>query len=212
MFKTTFAVMMGAAAMTVLPAANAAASDVDDPWLVRVRAISVMPEEDGTIRPIGGTVDIGDQIVPELDISYFVSENIAFELILGVTNHDVNANATSVGDVDLGDVWLLPPTVTAQYHFNPRGGFRPYVGAGVNYTVFFGEDEGDVTSIDYSNEFGFALQAGADIPINDTWFFNADVKKLWLSTDVKVDAGGVAVEADADINPWIVGIGLGRRF
>lgn len=204
--------LCGLIAAPLMTAPAALASSVDDPWLVRVRAISVMPDESATITPIGGDVDIENQIVPELDISYFLNENFALELILATTPHDVEAVGTSVGDVDLGDVWLLPPTLTAQYHFNPRGDFRPYVGAGINYTIFYNEDEGAVTSIDYDDSIGFALQAGVDVPINDTYFFNLDVKKVFINTDVTIDAGGVAVAADVDIDPWVIGVGVGRRF
>ena len=84
---------------------------------------------------LAGGVDIGDQYVPELDITYFFTKNIAAELILAVTPHDVDAvNVTVPGaltdaTVDLGDVWLLPPTLTLQYHFDTGTQFTPYVGA-----------------------------------------------------------------------------------
>lgn len=212
MLKSTLAVLAGVTAMTVLPTASAMASSVDDPWLIRLRGLYVAPDESGTTS-INGDVEIDAGVVPELDVSYFFTENFAVEAIFGVTPHDVSVANSDLGDVDLGDVWLLPPTITAQYHFNPRGQFRPYVGAGINYTIFFGEDEGPVAdSIDYSNEFGWALQAGFDVPINDTWFFNVDAKKLWLGTDVEVSAGGAIVTADVDIDPWILGVGIGRRF
>jgi len=181
-----------AAALSMTYVVPTYASDVDDPWLVRLRAVNVVPDESATITPIGGDAEISNQFIPELDISYFWSENI----------------------VDLGDVWLLPPTLTLQYHFSPRADFRPYVGAGVNYTIFYGEDEGPVAAgIDYSNSFGFALQGGFDVPLNDTYFFNVDVKKVFLQSDVTVDAGDLGtVTADVDINPWLIGVGVGRRF
>ena len=120
---------------------------------------------------------------------------------------------TAVGDVDLGDIWLLPPTLTVQYHILPDGKFRPYVGAGVNYTVFFNEDEGPVaTAIDYDNAFGWALQAGFDVGLNDQWALNFDVKKLWLSTDVDVSALGTVVSTEVDIDPWLIGFGVAYRF
>ncbi|MEM7729179.1 MAG: OmpW family outer membrane protein [Pseudomonadota bacterium] len=213
MFKTSLLVAAGAAAMTLLPVADALASSVDDPWLIRLRGLSVMPEEGGTTVPLGGEVDIENQIVPELDISYFFTENFAVEAIFAVTPHDVSVENSAIGDVDLGDVWLLPPTVLAQWHFSPRGAFRPYVGVGINYTAFFGEDEGQVDNIEYSDEFGWALQGGMDIPIGDgDWFANIDVKKVFLETDVRVNAGGLIVTSDVDIDPWIVGVGVGRRF
>ena len=188
------------------------AQDVEDPWLIRLRMIDVIPDESADIDIIGGDAKISDQIVPELDISYFFTENVAAELILATNPHDVSVTGTSLGDVDLGDVTLLPPTLTLQYHFAPRASFRPYVGAGVNYTMFYDNDPGDAVSVNYDNSFGFALQAGADIPVNDTYFFNVDVKKLFLSTDVTVDAGVATIGADVDINPWILGVGVGRRF
>ena len=201
-------------AMMALPVGQAFASDVEDPWLLRLRALSVMPDEGGEIDPIGGDVDIKNQIVPELDVSYFVKENIAFELVLATTPHDTAALNTAIGDVELGDVWLLPPTLLAQYHFSPRAGIRPYVGAGINYTFFYEQDVAPgLTSVNYDNSLGFALQAGVDIPVNDTYFVNFDVKKLWLGTDVTVDAGELGIgTADADFDRLIVGVGVGRRF
>ncbi|MFP4520461.1 MAG: OmpW/AlkL family protein, partial [Oceanicaulis sp.] len=178
--------------------------------------ITVTPDESAAISPIGGDVDIDSAVVPEFDITYFFTENLAAELILGVTPHDVKAVGTALGEVDLGSVTLLPPTLTAQYHFNPEGQVRPYVGAGVNYTLFFNEDlpgASPLASIDYDPSFGGALQAGVDFAINERWFLNIDVKKVWINTDVTIDAGGLGVvQADVDINPVIFGAGVGWRY
>jgi len=201
------ATILGTLAVTAAPA-QAESGD----WLIRLRAIDVMPNEGATITPIGGDVDISDQIVPELDITYFVHDNWAVELILGVTPHDVQAVATSAGNVDLGDVTLLPPTLTLQYHFNPEGQMRPYLGAGVNYTHFFNEDlpgGSALSTISYDDSFGLAAQAGIDFALQDEWFLNVDVKYVDINTDVLIDG---AVTADVDIDPLILGIGFGRRF
>lgn len=185
-------------------------------WLFRLRALSVQPEESATITPIGGDVSIDNSIVPEFDISYFFTDHIAAELILGVTPHDVKAVGTALGEVDLGDVTLLPPTLTLQYHFNPEGQFRPYVGAGVNFTHFFNADlpSGSVLQdIDYDSSFGWAAQVGFDYAINERWFFNVDLKKVQINTDVTIDAGALGtVKADVDIDPWIFGVGVGYRY
>ena len=181
--------------------------------VLRARALSVMPSEDASVSGAvtGSSVDIDNSIVPELDFSYFVTDNIALELIAAVTPHDVNAPSSSAGPLDLGDVWLLPPTLTAQYHFTNLGDFKPYLGAGINYTVFFNEDTGaSVTSVDYDNSVGPALQAGMDYMLDDNWMLNLDVKKIWINTDVKFNGG--VVRADVDIDPWVVGIGVGYRF
>lgn len=180
--------------------------------LIRGRALAVIPQSSADISVIGGDTEITNSYVPELDLSWFFTPNIAVELIAAVSPHDVKAVGTSIGTVDLGSVWLLPPTVLLQYHHPLPHGFKPYVGAGVNYTVFFDEDApgGTVTSIDYDNSFGWALQFGVDYMLNEHWLINVDVKKLFLSTDVSVNNG--AITADVDINPWIVGAGIGYRF
>ncbi|MFT6556420.1 OmpW/AlkL family protein [Sneathiella sp.] len=183
--------------------------------LVRVRGLAVVPDEGGTTDAIGGSASIDNSVVPEIDFTYFFTENIAAELIVATTPHDVSVSNTSLGrNVDLGDVWLLPPTLTVQYHFMPKKAFSPYIGAGLNYTFFLNEDKGNdpaVTSVDYEDNFGYALQAGFDYKIDDRWSFNFDVKKLFLETSVTVNNGSINAR-DVDIDPWIVGIGFGYRF
>ncbi len=183
------------------------------PWMIRVRLLDVEPDDDSSaITVIGGKAEVDDSITGDVDFSYFFSNNIAAELTLAVAEDDVEATNTSVGKIDLGDVKLLPPTLTLQYHFIPDGKFRPYVGAGVNYTVFFDDDPGDARSIDYDNAFGYALQAGIDIGINENWAINLDVKKIWLETDVSVGALGTTVKTEVDVDPWLFGIGLAYRW
>ena len=199
------------AAMAALVAAGPAAAETGD-WLVRLRAINVAPNEDANIATIGGNVDIDTSIVPELDITYFVRDQWAVELILGVTPHDVLAVGTSLGDVDLGEVTLLPPTLTLQYHFNPDGQVRPYLGAGVNYTHFFDENlpaGSALTSIDYDASFGLAAQAGVDFALDEDWFVNFDVKYIDIDTDVTING---AIAAAVQIDPVVFGLGIGRRF
>lgn len=137
---------------TALTGFAGAATAQDNPWMLRARAIAVLPDESAALSAGGaglaGDADIGEQYVPEFDITYFFTDNIAAELILAVTPHDVSAvNVTVPGaltnaTVDLGDVWLLPPTLTLQYHFRNARKFKPYVGAGVTATFFFNGDEG----------------------------------------------------------------------
>lgn len=195
-------------------------------WMVRARGVGVIPNESATIGTIGGGIDISNNFIPELDFTYFFTKNIAAELILGTTRHTVNtksSNLTAVGlpngvNVDLGSVWLLPPTLMAQYHVYAGDVFKPYVGAGVNYTIFHSEKAGDVVhNIKYKNNFGYAFQIGFDIDINDTFFINLDVKKIFLKTDVTVDASNLAggpldIPADVTIDPLLLGFGVGMRF
>ncbi|WP_300541897.1 OmpW family outer membrane protein [Maricaulis sp.] len=202
--------LLGAAAAALVLAAPATAEQGD--WLVRLRALNVIPNEEAAITPIGGDVDIDTSIVPELDITYFMQDRWAFELILGVTPHDVIAVDTAAGDIDLGDVTLLPPTLTLQYHFNPGGDVRPYLGAGVNYTHFFNEDlpgGSALSMIEYDGGFGLAAQAGVDFALQSDWFLNLDIKYIDIDTGVLIDG---AIAADVQIDPVIAGVGFGRRF
>ena len=207
--------------------ANAQENKTEDfkRWQVRVRGVGVVPDESAKIGIIGGDANISNTLIPELDFTYFFTKNISAELILGTTKHDVStvgSDISAIGgptsaDIDLGSVYLLPPTLTLQYHFLTDQVFRPYVGAGVNYTLFYNEKQGSVVKdVKYDNAFGYAFQVGFDLMIDDTFFVNADVKKLFLKTDVTVDgsnlAPGLSIPASVDINPWLIGLGVGMKF
>ncbi|MBL7187454.1 MAG: OmpW family protein [Phycisphaerae bacterium] len=186
----------------------------ESPWMIRARILGVEPDDDSsTITVIGGKAKVDDSVTVDVDFSYFFTDNVAAELTLTVSPHDVEAvHIPGVGKYDLGDVKLLPPTLTLQYHFIPDGKLRPYVGAGVNYTIFFDDDPGTASSIDYDNAFGFALQAGFDVGINENWAINFDVKKIWLDTDVSAKTALGTVKTKVDIDPWLFGVGLAYRF
>ena len=145
------------------------------------------------------------------------ADNIAAELILATTIHNASVVDSTLGNVDLGTVRLLPPTLMLQYHMLPKGDISPYVGVGVNYTIFYDKSGGagnsavTVSSIDYSNGFGYGFQVGVDFKIDDKWHLNADMKKIFLSTDINLNKGAVKVN-DADVDPWIIGVGIGYTF
>lgn len=179
--------------------------------MVRMRALSVMPDESGTPSTVGGDVKLNNTSVPEIDFSYFFNEHFALELILATTTHKASAVGTSLGNLDLGDVSLLPPTLLAQYHHD-FGNFKPYIGAGLNYTMFYGADPGVAKSVRYDNSMGYAFQVGADYKIAERVYLNFDIKKLYVSTDVTVNTTSGKVKADVDIDPLIVGMGIGYRF
>ena len=189
-----------------LASAPAFASVEAGDMMVRGRLLGVVPDESATTS-IGGSVDINSQYVPEVDFTYFATKHIGIEVIAGVTPHKVHHTPSGT---DLGKVWLLPPTVTVQYHFNPDGKVKPYVGAGVNYTHFFNADAGALSNVNYKDTWGWALQAGVDYQLNDHWYLNADVKKIKIEPDVSFNNG--AVTAAVKINPWIIGIGAGYKF
>jgi outer membrane protein len=190
-------------------AAPAVANDYDfwagDRWQIRGRVISVMPDEESNLS-ISGEATVSNAVVPEVDITHFVTPNIGVELIAAVAKHTLQLN----GSDDLGDTVILPPTMTVQYHFDRTQAFSPYVGAGINYSTFFNTNtDPDYTNLKVSGGFGTALQAGFDYWMDDNWGLNVDVKKLWLNVDARVNN---TVTADVDLDPWIVGAGVSYRF
>ena len=206
--------------------AQAEAGDI----VVRLRTAYVNPDEKsklGTIAPTAGVntsagavLTVGTNVIPELDISYYITKNIAAELILATgTRHDVHIanNTGALGNQNLGSVNILPPTLTAQWHFNPDQMIDPYVGAGVNYTHSFDRTlkaSGAVPIHIDQNMFGLVAQAGVDVNLGSGWLINADVKYVTMNTSVKAEltAGNWTKIDDLDINPWVIGVGIGKKF
>lgn len=194
--------LLAVAALCALTS-GAALAQSESPWMVRMRAVHLdSANKDST----GLGLSINDKTIPEFDISYFFSPNFAAELVLTVPQkHDVNSTVAGY----LGTLKHLPPTLLAQYHFTQFQGFKPYVGAGVNYTHFSSVKLlGGAADVKRSS-WGPALQVGVDIPLNKHWSFNVDIKKVYLDTDVSV--GGVHM-GKFKVDPVLAGIGLGYRF
>lgn len=178
------------------------AQESEGPWLVRARAVNLASaNKDST----GLGLSINDKVIPEVDVSYFLTKNIAAELVLTVPQkHDVNATALNG---KIGTLKHLPPSLLLQYHFDAPG-FKPYVGAGLNYTRFSSVHLPASVGIDKSS-WGGALQVGVDIPLSKNLVLNLDVKKVYIQADVF--AGG-AKAGTFKVDPVLVGVGLGYRF
>lgn len=181
--------------------------------MVRVRAIGVIPENlSSSVSAIGGKVGVTATPAPEIDFSYFLTDHLALELIAASTRHQVSASNTALGYVDVGSVYVLPPTLTLQYHFRPQSRFSPYVGAGLTVAFFYDSHPSlpTVTKVGFSNNVGAAIQAGFDYSISGPWFFNADVKQLFVNTTARINGGTIIAKTALD--PTIVGMGFGYRF
>lgn len=174
----------------------------ESPWMVRVRATNLdMANKDST----GLGLTVNNKTIPEFDVSYFFSPNLAAELILTVPQKQtVSSQGTEIGTFK-----HLPPTLLLQYHFTGLKGFKPYVGAGINYTdiskvnVLSGQATLDKDS------WGGAVQVGVDVPLDKNWSINLDVKKIYLQSDVYV---GGASAGTLKLNPVAASIGVGYRF
>ncbi|MFD2238223.1 OmpW/AlkL family protein [Aureimonas populi] len=238
MLKKTMGAM--GALIAALPAGQALAADIypvadtglyapapvetRSPWQIRVRALGIVTDDNGTVNVAGtgtpflpgdGLLQTTDSLVPELDITYYFTPNIAAELILGTTRSTVKADGdlAAAGIGDIGKTWILPPTLTLQYHFTDFGAFKPYVGAGVNYTIFYEQKSADgFSALDIDNTFGWALQAGFDYMLDEHWGINFDVKKLFLRPDWTVVAGDTQLQGETKLDPWLIGAGVTYRF
>ncbi len=214
--KALLAASVLAAVAAVSPAAMAAdetagfkAGDI----LVRGRLLAVLPSISSNVSDIYGHVDASNSLEPEIDATYFFTPHVSVEAIGAITRHHLVDKDSKAGNVDLGRVTLLPPTVTAQYHFLPDQKFNPYVGAGINYTIFFDAETPSgsaAKTVQYENHFGTALQIGADYHIQGNWYANVDVKHIFLSTRAKINGG--AIIAAVDVDPTVVGLGVGYKF
>ena len=223
--KKTFARRVGVAGMfaaLAIAATPALALDQGD-WLVRLRGIGVLPtaKSDG-ISPDLTTGQLKAQPtgMPEIDITYMATQNIGLELIAATTHHNVDGKGAIAGLGKVADTWLLPPTLLVQWHFLPKSTVRPYVGAGINYTITYGENAsssleaalGGPTSVRLGNSVGWAVQAGVDVDVAPRWFVNFDVKYIDMSVDADITTNGFRRTTNVDINPVIVGLGVGYRF
>lgn len=173
-------------------------------WIVRARAVHLdSANKDDT----GLGLTINNKWLPEVDISYFFTPNIAAELILTYPQKQT-VNSTVVGG-DIGTFKHLPPTLTAQYHFTNLGAIRPYVGLGVNYTNISSVDILDGAVNLKRNSFGLAAQIGADFPMGGGWLLNVDVKKVQIGTKVYI---GDVDQGKFKVDPLLVSVGFGKRF
>jgi outer membrane protein len=209
--------MVAAAMALALAAVPAAAQEVRGmragDFMIGLSGIGVLPTNGGSTS-IGGTPNANDAFTAQLDFTYFFTPNIAANLIAATTKHDITVrDVPGAGTIDLGSTWVLPPTLTLQYYPLPAARFSPYVGASLNYTIFYSEGGSrspGITSVDVRDSWGYGLNAGFNYEITPNWLANFDVKYLWLSPDVRVNGG--AVTGQADLNPWVIGAGVRYRF
>ena len=208
MFNMGKATLAAAAMGAMIAATPATAGSNTGDFMVRVQGTYVDFNDDASGLPI----ELDNEFIPTATLTYFFNNNLAVELFCCFAKLEAEGTRGPIDGVDLGDFWVFPPALTLQYHFDNFGGFKPYVGAGVQYIHFFSEGRSDLPGnpkIDLDDAVGFTLQAGVDISLGDGWYLNADIKKTWIETDASWS--GVTT-ADVDVDPWIYSVGLGYRF
>jgi outer membrane protein len=179
------------------------ASAAEGDLLVRGRVTYL--DFDNRQNGMPAVVKADSRVIPEVDISYFFSDHLATELVLTYPQKvDISVNGA-----DAGSVRALPPTLLAQYHFSSLGSFKPYLGGGVNLTLFSkrgllaGAARTDKSSV------GIAVQIGADFEMNEHWLLNVDLKYIDMDTGVHVSGSKIGT---LDLNPIVASVGLGYRF
>ncbi len=202
-------------------------------WLVRGRIINIDPDSssnDVTSSKTGGSVpntsvSVDNAYTLDIDITYMFTSNVGLELLLDLSSkHDVQSQGSTLRSLAPGNIIstrVLPPALILQYHVLPQGPIRPYVGLGLNYTYFFDEEAtgslnnglGGVSGVSLDSSFGWVAQFGVDYDMGNDWFLNADLKYMEIDTTANFDSGALEhVSVDVDINPWVMGIGIGKRF
>lgn len=183
-----------------------------DPFMIRIRGVAVIPDGKGRVDGTTIGVKANNSFIPELDLTYFFTKNIAIEAICCVSPHNVKADGLGT----VGRTIVFPPTVMLQYHFTDFGAFKPYVGVGVNYTHYFdSKAKGALagTNLKIDDSWGVAGQVGFDYMINRNWGINVDVKRILMEPNFAYSVAGVpVVTGKAKINPWIIGAGITYRF
>ena len=211
MLKKMAVLAMGA--LGLVANADVMAQKTEGPWMVRARALNLgMDNSNSTGQaPLAAlpadSISVNDKTIPDVDITYFFTRNIAAELLLTVPQKQtVTINALGLGNV--GTFKHLPPTLTLQYHFMPDANLRPYVGAGINYTRITGVNLRLGLGLE-NDSWGGALQAGFDYKLSNNLFLNFDVKKIYISTDVFLNGSKIST---LKLDPLGIGVGLGWRF
>lgn len=200
MKKTMLAAALG---LVMVGGSALAQTSGDSPWLLRLRATHLdMANKNAT--PVAGLA-VNDKAIAEADISYFFSPNVAAELVLTVPQKQ---KVSTTADGQIGTFKHLPPTLLLQYHFTQFQGFKPYVGAGVNYTKISSVNLVSPYSLE-KDSWGLAVQAGVDVPLSKNWSVNFDVKKVQIRTNVL--ASGVSA-GELKLDPTLLSVGVGYRF
>ncbi|MGK0442555.1 MAG: outer membrane protein [Pseudohongiellaceae bacterium] len=203
--------------------------------IVRVGATTVDPQESSnpivlngsTLSLAGRTTGLGVDSSTQLGLtfSYVLDKNWAIEL-LAATPFEHTATATGeLAGLNIAEVKQLPPTLSAIYYFDSTNPFKPYVGAGINYTVFFDEDttsEANAvfaglgltsSNVELDDSWGLSLQVGADYEIDKNWLLNASVRWIDIDTEATIKFDGAnTITGDVEIDPYVYTLSVGYKF
>ena len=222
---------MSLMAAALLASAAASAYEAGD-WIVRGGAVMVAPNDDSSNLDLAGAqlagtgVEVDDNTQLLLNVTWMAKEHVGVELLAATPfEHSVDSKGLpglglGLSDVEVGSVKHLPPTLTVLWYPMESGAaFQPFIGAGINYTIFFQEDTSGAAraalgarNLELDDSWGLAARAGFDYMLNDCWSLHAGVYYLGIDTKANLDTALGKVGVDVDINPWVYTVGLGYRF
>ena len=225
--RKSFAPLKGIIALAMLSGLGSTAASAQEAGDIQVKLLATAVLPDGKITdvallgPLPATTQTAanDNVVPTVAIEYFFSPNISLETICCFTQHDVDIVAGPLAGAEaVSNARVVPATFTLKYHLNP-GGVSPYVGAGPSYFIWINDAPGadtlplGVTSQSLSNELGFALQAGLDVPVGESMLVSLDAKRYFINTTARWYAGSTTViQTEHSLDPWVLSAGVGFRF
>jgi outer membrane protein len=227
---------LAAAVSAALVSGHVAAYEAGD-WIVRAGITTVDPQEDGgavevngaVLSLAGGTTELGLDSDTQLGLTgeYMLTNNWGIEVLAATPFSHTATGTGELQGLDIADIKHLPPTVSAVYHFDTAGNLDPYVGIGINYTIFFDEDltsEADAAfagapfgltggDVELDDSWGLALQVGVDYQINEKWLVNASVRWIDIDTEAEIKFDdGTKVTADVDVDPMVYSVMVGYKF
>lgn len=190
-------------------------------FMVRLSGVGVLPQDrDSKVslngqRLPGAHISTTNQAMPELTLEYFFTDNLSLDLIATSTRHEVAGHGGALGaKTDVGSAWVLPPTLTVAWHFRPHKRFNPYVGLGANLTWFHNMHGANGLKLNSGFTGGPSVNVGFDYQIVGNWFFNADVKQIFMRMHAWAQdpAETVRIRAHESLDPTVVSAGIAYRF
>lgn len=200
---------------------HAAAAAQTSPWSVRLGAAHVGFSTKADVQVNGALVAGADASASSnttlgMEVSHDITSRWTGRFLIGVPpTTTLTGTGTLNGTGTLGKVTYGPAALTATYHLLDTGPVRPYVGAGLNYTIVFQSKDGFISNLDVKSAFGTVVEIGAEMPLADGWSLGLDMRKIFVKT--KADGvlpamGGAAAHADVRLDPLVVFASIGKRF
>ncbi len=220
-------IKLGLIALSVAAASQSTFAFEQGDIIVRAGLANVSPDDSSSNIFVGADLGVdlavGDDTQLGLNLAYFFTDRLNVEVLAATPfTHDVDFGVSDpLGTGNrLGEVTHLPPTVTVNYYFNaPSSAFQPYIGAGLNYTVFFDEEftgpnaDAGLANLSLDDSWGFAAQVGVDYMISDQWFVNGSVRWIDIDTEASFTLNGAPGRVDSiEIDPMVYTLSIGYRF